>query len=887
MPLLPGTRLGPYEILGPLGAGGMGEVYKARDSRLDRTVAVKVLPEHLSLQPEVRARFEREARAVSSLNHPNICTLHDVGHQDGVDYLVMELVEGETLAARLDRGPLAPAEILRTASEIADALDKAHRGGIVHRDLKPGNIMLTKGGAKLLDFGLARGAGLDAPAGSLTQSPTMSRPLTAEGSIVGTFQYMAPEQLEGAEADARTDIFALGVTLYEMATGRRAFEGRTQASLIASILKEEPRSISELQPLSPPGLERLVKACMAKDPEERVQTAHDVKLQLRWIAEGGSQAGVPAPVSARRRGRERVACAVAAVAAAAAVGLGIFLFAWPRPAPVPVRFVVTRSGGMRSLSWPRVSPDGLTLAFLATDSTGRGSIWVRPLNSLTAYPLPGTEGAGRPYWSPDSRFLAYFDGPQIKKIAVAGGPPMLVCNTTRPAPCDISWSKGGVLLFDGRASDSLEFVPAGGGTPQPASFPDRRHGASGDAWPYFLPDGKHFLYLTYGMGTTKGPMLMGGELGSKKVKQIGGVGSRVEYAPQGYLVYASDATLVARPFDPGRMAFTGEPFPVAEHVNVLGDDNADFSVSPSGVLAYLPNASTERSELAWFDRGGRELEKAAPPDAYRDISLSPDETRVAYGLQDGRQNTEDIWVRDLKRGVSTRLTFDTGNELQPLWSADGNRVAYTAFSGGPLQLRAKLASGAGQEEALTAPYPDATGSTSWSRDGSTLVFQRRAATGWDVGIQSLTGDRKQFLQLHSPFNEMRGRLSPDEKWLAYQSNESGRMEVYVQPFPGPGGKWQVSSAGGGDPKWRADGKELFFRSPAQELMAVPVRTGAGFESGSPVRLFQKELESAGFQLTRYAPSANGQRFLLNVPLSSSSQAAFNIVLNWAAETKRK
>ena len=409
MPLAAGTSLGPYEITGPLGAGGMGDVYRARDTRLDRSVAVKILPEHLAGAPEVRARFEREAKAVSSLNHPNICTLHDVGHQDGVDYLVMELLEGETLAARLERGPLPPAELLKIAIQITDALEKAHRQGLVHRDLKPANVMVTKGGAKLLDFGLARPVGMGATPGGLSQTPTMSRALTAEGAIVGTFQYMAPEQLEGADADARSDLWALGVTLYEMATGKHAFEGRTQASLISSIMKDEPRPIAELQPVSPPGLDRVIRQCTAKDPDERIQTAHDVRLQLEWIAEGGSQAGVPAPVAAHRRRRERTLQVIAGLSALAAVAAVAWIALHLPVAPATIRFQFDPPSSIQAVDAPRVSPDGRYVAFNATDSTGVTRVWLRPLDALQATPIPGTEGTTRPFWSPDSRYLGFVE----------------------------------------------------------------------------------------------------------------------------------------------------------------------------------------------------------------------------------------------------------------------------------------------------------------------------------------------------------------------------------------------------------------------------------------------------------------------------------------------
>ena len=478
MSLNPGSKLGPYEIVAPLGAGGMGEVYRAKDPRLGREVAIKVVPDLLSGEPEVRARFEREARAASALNHPNICQVYDVGREGDVDYIVMELIEGESLAQRLERGPVAAPELLRVGSQIADALDRAHRAGIVHRDLKPGNIMLTKQGAKLVDFGLARPTGLGGPgsgsrAPGTPSSPTMSRPLTAAGSIVGTFMYMAPEQLEGSEADARSDIWALGATLYEMATGLPAFEGKSQASLIAAILGKEPRPIGEIVPLSPPALERLIRACLAKEPDERVQTAHDVKLQLKWIAEGGSQAGVPAPVAAHRRHRERLAWILAAVFGVIALGAlawaGLQAFG-PKPKRQAIRFVVTSPPGMSGITWPRVSPDGTMLAFTARDTAGVVSIWVRPMSSTTAYQLQGTAATGRPFWSPDSKELGFFADGNFKKVAAAGGPVQLVGESGNAS--DGAWSDK-FVLFDAASGDSIRGIPVTGGPVLPLSSLDR------------------------------------------------------------------------------------------------------------------------------------------------------------------------------------------------------------------------------------------------------------------------------------------------------------------------------------------------------------------------------------------------------------------------------
>jgi Tol biopolymer transport system component len=883
MALAPGTSLGPYQIVAALGAGGMGEVYRARDTRLGRDVAIKVLSSHLTEHPEVRARFEREAKAISSLNHPNICTLHDVGHQDGVDFLVMELVEGEALDARIAQGPLPPDQVLRVGMEIADALDRAHRQGLVHRDLKPSNVMLTRSGAKLLDFGLARTTGLGQPT-DLSRSPTMTRPLTTEGTIVGTFQYMAPEQLEGGEADARSDLWALGVVLYEMATGRKAFQGKSQASLISSIMKDEPRPIAELQPLSPPGLDRLVRACLAKDPDERLQTAHDLKLQLRWVAEGGSQAGVPAPVAARRRDRERLAWLFAVafgVALVAVTALSFFRRGHPE-ARQAIRFEVPVPPATRSMQWPRISPDGRTLAFLASDSTGKTSIWVKPMNSLAANPLPGTENAGRPFWSPDSRYLAYFSGDQLKKIAVAGGPPQLICEAR--AGFDGTWGSRDVILFDGSSGDSIRQVSSAGGPPTAATSFGRSRGEIEHSWPCFLPDGRHFLYnaTARSSGGPAGDALMVGTLGSKQTIEVGHVSSRVDYAPSGHVLYVSEGTLMARPFDPHRLRFTGEPFPVAERVTVMGAGRANFSVSSTGELVMMTGTGSASGRLVWVDRSGRELGQEGDPGEYRDLALAPDGTRLAYGLFDSRANNRDLWVRDLRRGVASRLTFDPGDENWPTWSPDGKRIAYglSTTIGGRSTILAKPADGSGAADTLCR-FEGAAGPEDWSRDGKTILLTD-FEHGPDVWMLS-AGEREARPLIAEPSAQRDARLSPDGRWLAYGSGESGRTEVFVRPFPGPGGKWQISTRGGFQPCWRGDGRELFYRDEDDAVWAVGIDPGPPFSAGAPTRLFQRAMTGGGFSRNRMVVTADGQRFLINAANETRQRQGFTVVLDWTAE----
>ncbi len=558
MSLEPGTRLGPYEISAPIGAGGMGEVYRARDTRLGRDVAVKVLPAHMSSSPELRQRLEREAKTISQLSHPHICMLHDVGHQNGTDYLVMEFLEGETLADRLAKGALPVEQALRIGTEIAGALDAAHRSGIVHRDLKPGNIMLTKTGVKLLDFGLAKLAAPTTPVSQATSLPTAlqeSQPLTSRGTILGTFQYMSPEQLEGKDADARSDIFAFGCVLYEMLTGRKAFTGKSQASLIGSIMNTEPPPISTIQPMTPPALDRVVKGCLAKEPEHRWSTAHDVMLQLQWVAEGGSAAGLPAPVAARRRSREKLAWGVAAalLLAVAALAYG-FIRRAPKPLRV-VRFEVANPPAITTIDAPKISPDGKTLAFNATDSGGKTQIWLRPLNALTAQPLPGTEGTRRPFWSPDSRYLAFIADGKLKKIDVTGGPPTKICDA--PTGVDGSWSPEGVILFDGTGTDPIYRVPAAGGTPVVAVKADPEHKEIQVGWPEFLPDGRQYIYMVINQKAELNSYRIG-SLDSKETKPFAPAQIMLVYAPQGYLLFLKDRTLMAQPFDAKAIKTTGE-----------------------------------------------------------------------------------------------------------------------------------------------------------------------------------------------------------------------------------------------------------------------------------------------------------------------------------------
>ncbi len=883
MALSSGTRLGPYEILAPIGAGGMGEVYRAKDTRLDRTVAIKVLPSHLSENAELRQRFEREAKTISSLSHPHICALYDVGHQDGTDYLVMEYLEGETLTDRLAKGPLPTEQVLRHGIEIADALDKAHRQGIVHRDLKPGNVMLTKSGVKLLDFGLAKAMQQSSPKSSFTALPTAAENLTAEGTILGTFQYMAPEQLEGRESDSRTDIFAFGAVLYEMATGQKAFSGRSQASLIASILSSEPPPISTVQPMTPPALDRVVKTCLAKDPDDRWQTAHDVMLQLKWIAEGGSQAGIPAPVAARRRGRERLAWVANAVTAILAVAATLLVLQIRRePSRViqssinpPEKSRFSFEDGPMALS-----PDGRRLAFVARTPEGKKLLWVRPLDGLLAQPLAGTEGASFHFWSFDSRFLGFFADGKLKRIDASGGSPETLCDA--PQGRGGTWSRDGVILFAPTVGGPIYRVSSSGGPATPVTRVDPSRRETSHRWPCFLPDGRHFLYLVQG---EKGGLHVG-SLDSKEEKLLLLANSNVAYAPPGYILFFREGTLRAQPFDAKRLQLTGEAFPVAEQVQSnVGFASANFSASENGVLAYVGGSAANLSQLVWLDRSGKRIGSVGEPADFWDPRISHDGRRIAYVLNDAAGNG-DIWLYDLSRRVATRFTFDPENDIAPIWSPDDSRIVFTSYRKGPGDLYQKVSTGAGSDEMLLATsYRKIP--TAWSPDGRFIAFHvLQPKTSWDLWVFSLA-DRKLIPYLQTEFAEYGAEFSPDGRWVAYVSAESGRPEIYVQPFPGPGGKWQISTAGGWMPAWRRDGKELFYIASDRKLMVARVRTGSTFEAEIPEPLFESKGKTFG-GLTRrqYDVSADGERFLVNWAMEEESSAPITLVQNWTAKARR-
>ena len=904
MSLPPGTKLGPYEIQSPLGAGGMGEVYRARDTRLDRTVAVKILPAHLSSNPEAKQRFEREARVISSLNHAHICTLHDVGDQNGTSYLVMEYVQGETLEARLAKGPLPLKQALECGMQMCDALEKAHRAGIVHRDLKPGNIMLTPSGAKLLDFGLAKPAGMVAPVSShvTPSSPTMhmsaltspAGSLTQQGTIVGTFQYMAPEVLQGQEADARSDIFSFGAVLYEMVAGKRAFEGKSQISVASAILDKEPEPISKVQPMAPAALDHVVIECLAKDPESRWQSAADVARELRWIATGGSNVTPGKPRRRRRRWLERALWATLAISLAAAfVSTGLKEHPPARtlrsylPAPPDVGFAFTGD----SSGPPAITPDGSMIAFCAHNQKERSSLWVQPLGELTAKKLEDTEGASFPFWSPDGKFIGFFAGGHLKKVPSAGGPVTMLADA--PNARGGSWSHENVIIYEPDYRDSLWKINASGGTPEPLTKLDTGNHTT-HRWPVFLPDGKHFLFFAtnHSGGSQQGIYM--GNLKNGTYKHVIDSDSGGLYA-SGFLLYHLQSQLLAQEFDSATGKLSGDPITVLNAVEYdAGTWHTTFAVSQNGLLIYEPGSKGLGNDLAWLDRNGKVLSKVGDRAFYKGSGrISPDGKRLAVTMGEPQG---DVWVFDLAHGGRTRLTFGGGTHLAPTWSADGQRVAYVQQAGSTVMsgtsLRARLANGGGQEEILMQPTPANPPLTllspQWSPDGKYLLhLEQNGPSGARLVALSESGDGKLFdiVQARSPQGRIfQFRLSPDGRWLAYSSTDSGTEELYVTHFPSGEGRWQVSQAGGTYPTWRADSSEIYFFGLDGSLHSASVNTkGPEFSLNEIHTLFP-----IGFSAplgNPYDVSPDGQRFIFSM-LPEGVSSPMVMVTNWMADLKK-
>jgi len=850
----------------------MGEVYRARDTRLDRTVALKILPPHLADAPEACQRFEREARAISRLSHPHICTLYDVGHQDGLSFLVMECLEGETLAVRLEKGPLPLDELLRIGSQIASALHAAHRHGVVHRDMKPGNIMLTKSGAKLLDFGLAKPTGPAPGATDFSASPTASRRLTAEGSIVGTFQYMAPEQLEGLESDARTDIFALGLVLYQMATGKRAFEGGTQASLIAAILKEDPRPLGEFAPMTPRALDRVVRTCLAKDPDARWQSARDIEIQLKWLEERAEETATPPSVLSKLRVRERFAWAAALLLFVVLVLLAVIQFRTPVTFTQSVRSSLMPPPGSSFLPENfAISPDGTRLAFVAVGPSGRNTLWVRALSAPGAQELNGTEGAMLPFWAPDSRRIGFFAAAKLKTLDLSSGAVGELCDAS--VGRGGTWNREDTIVFSPFIAGPLYRVPASGGLPAPVTRLPRSDSGAGHRWPHFLPDGKRFLYFADWTGPRDSPGngIYVGSLDSPNSKLVSSeITGNVAFA-SGHLLYVRDRRLMAQPFDTARLETTAPAVPIGEQEleKEMAFYRAGFSTSENGMLVFQ-SAADAPSRLIWFDANGKELGQIGG-ERLRDPRISPDGRFLAVSSDDHGNGKRFIRVFDLARGVSTRLT-EGGIEEVPVWSRDGKHLTYASRDVNAFSLWQVPADGSGPHQMLR--QGPRMSPNDWAPDGR-LVFMNFEEGPTNLTIYS-PGDRQ--VRTMGPGAE--AQLSPDGRWIAYLA--VGLSGVTVQPFPDPGPRIRIDSAGGAQPRWSRDGKTIYYIAPDKKLMAVSF-DAQKHSAGAPRTLFQTRIVSPTFVLFQYDVSPDG-RFLIN-SFPSDHSSPLTLVTDWPRQLK--
>jgi len=866
-----GRRLGPYELVAPIGAGGMGEVWRARDTRLDRTVAIKVLPAALSENAQLRMRFEREAKTISQLGHPHICTLYDVGHEDGIDFLVMEHLEGETLADRLVKGPLPMPQVLRYGIEIAAALERAHRAGVVHRDLKPANVMLTRSGAKLLDFGLAKSASIDIVA----DGATMQKPLTTEGTILGTFQYMAPEQLEGVEADARTDIFALGALLYEMTTGRRAFDGTTKTSLIAAIVGGTPRPISEFVPVSPPALEHVIAGCLAKDRDQRWQSAHDVAEELKWISTTAISGGAAAAEARRRPVSRGVAIFAAAMAVVAVVATVIAIRAMTRPreAPRVIRFAAPMITWQPTTVYGvmTISPDGTRIVYSASNA-GRRMLFQRMANQLEPQPIPGTEEAVQPFFSPDGKWLAFFAHHKLMKVLTSGGQPVAIATAT--------WARGGEWLPDDTIVfcpfyyGGIERVPASGGTPVVVSKVDRAAGERTHRWPHSLPGGKVILYSVLSGGTWDDATVVAHDLRTGARKVIIQAGCDARYLPTGHLVYVRGTSLYAVAFDPEKLEVHGEAVEVLQGIANHMAGGAEYAFSNDGMLVYFSPGlgADEGGHLSLVDRVGVKDARSdglLPSVPIATPGFSPDGTKLV-----GQRGFE-IWAYDLVRGTAMRVTPPGPRVNRPIWSHDGSRIFYTSEKNGPWQVFSRAADASDQEQLLSPVESVIVDNV--SPDGRNIAIDIvRKETGSDLAILSTDGQVRNLVQ--GDADEAQGHFSPDGKWIAYTSDESGRNEIYVRATGNVPGRWQISTDGGSDPRWVTPGEILYLKSG--RMMAVAVKTEPHFSAGTPQLLFEHNIAD-------YDVARDGRFIISEGPDPSHATGQMNVVIHWFEDVKSR
>jgi Tol biopolymer transport system component len=897
MTIASGTRLGSYEVVAQLGAGGMGEVYRAHDTKLGRDVAIKVLPSNFVNDPERLARFQREARMLAALNHANIATIYGLEQCDGVTCLVMELVSGETLAERVKAGALVIEEALKIAVQIAEALEAAHEKSIIHRDLKPANVKVTpEGKVKVLDFGLAKAFAGDATNDDPSNSPTLSAAATIQGVILGTAAYMSPEQARGKACDKRTDIWAFGCVLYELLTGKQAFQGESTTEILAAVLRGEP-DWQALPTSTPAKIRDLLGRCLQKDLRRRLHDAADARIEIEEALAAPAKVEPATPAKRLRTlGRRELVIGIGLLMLVAVVtGLAVWnLKPSPVAPPRPVsRFTITLPPGQQ-LAVPEtgpavaLSPDGTQLAYVVRQG-GIQQVYLRTLDSLEARPISGTEVATagtsytEPFFSPDGQWLGFFAGGKLKKVSVSGGATLTLCDVSLATGA--TWGREGTIIL-GNFTGPLQQVSDVGGAPQPLTRLAKGEIVHG--WPELLPGGKAVLFAA-GTNNNNWPsaqiavQLVG--TGERRILIQGGMFPH--YAASGHLVYAQGGTLAAVPFDPQRLTVTGAAVPLVEGVlQSTVDGNAQYSFSATGSLAYIPGAvQSAQLRLVWVNRNGTEQPLAAREHAYVGPRISPDGRRVAVGITEQERQ---VWLYDLSRDTLTRLTFQGNNNLVPFWTPDGKRIAFTSNKEGQRNVFWQLADGSGGLERLTTSefvqIP-----ASWSADGQLLTFSEvNPTTGYDIWVLRLE-DRKAEPFLRTQFNEAAPQFSPDGHWLAYVSDESGRKEIYVQPYPGPGGKWQISTEGGVEPLWNRNGRELFYRN-ANKMMAVQITAQPTFSPGTPRVLFEGQYQSLPTISTpNYDVSPDGQRFLMLKPVEQAQAAPtqINVVLNWFEELKRR
>jgi serine/threonine protein kinase len=890
------SELSHFRVKSKIGAGGMGEVYRATDTKLGREVALKVLPEGLSRDADRMARFKREAQLLASLNHPNIAAIYGLEDADGVRALIMELVEGPTLAERIARGQMPPEEALPIARQIAEALEYAHERGIVHRDLKPANIKITPEGAtKVLDFGLAKAMTSDEPGLDPSNSPTMTMAMTQAGFIVGTAAYMAPEQAKGRPTDRRADIWAFGCVLYEMLSGRQAFPGETVSDILASVLRSDP-DWSGLPADTPASIQRLLRRCLIKEPKQRLRDMGEARIAIEETLSGASADGAPAisdgslgePSSLLRRALPWALGASTLLFAAISAWL---VFQPKPPQPVfrysilPPENQIFRYGGEMS-----ISPDGRYLAFVTQSGPGKQFLWVQPLDSLTAMPIPVSGGANAPFWSPDSKEIGFNAGGKLEKFAVAGGQAQTLCDHCNVSAAD--WNRDGVILFMNVGNGGLYRVPDTGGAPTLVVAPNPAHHDTSYRSPQFLPDGRHFLFQA-ATSDNSAKFIAVGSLDSKSVTYLAQGSSQASYAAPGYLLYMEQSALMARPFDSKALRFTGTAVPIAQNIGQSGGGFGFFSVSPAGVLTYATGSltttgtGTATSQMTWYSRDGKKLDTVGQPDIYTDPALSQDGSRVAVAI--GEQGARNIWVLDTRRGTASRLTFSSEDDVDPAWKGDGSQILFGSHREGEYDIYQKAANGLGNEQLLFQSKSEGKRPDDVSPDGRYAIYDAQISAASDeLWALPLLGERKPFSLVQGIFFANSARFSPSGRYVAYTSYETGSPEVYVETFPQPTGKWQISATRGWEPMWRHDGKELYYLTPDNQLMAVAVDSdSAAFQAGIPKQLFQAQVIPSRGLRNVYVASPDGQRFLMLTATGAPKPLPITVVVNWAGLLKKQ